>query len=151
MKTASKTNTTNPHKWFFTCVKSIDGYNSGFAKDIREGIVFDHSGGKTTSLSELYEKYPALYWRMKKSLTEESSTVKVTDQRERFILNSMRSKLFYAFRDSGYSDFTYENSNGIFPHYENIKAFCLDKWGKEPKDMTKTELGKYINLVLKWK
>lgn len=62
---------TNPHKWFFSYVQNIDGFDKSFEKEIRAGIVEDFSDGKTSSLSELYKKYPTLYNAMKRQFTSE--------------------------------------------------------------------------------
>lgn len=58
----------NPHAWFFSYVKNMDGYNKDFEREIRAGIISDYSDGKTESLSELYSDYPANYKRMKHEL-----------------------------------------------------------------------------------
>lgn len=70
MKTTAKPSKkkTNPHGWFFTYTRSLEGYDKDYEKVIREGIVCQHSGGKTESLKTLYEAYPTLYNRMKKQL-----------------------------------------------------------------------------------
>ena len=46
----------------------MEGYDGEYEKVIREGIVYQHSGGKTESLKTLYEVSPTLYSRMKKQL-----------------------------------------------------------------------------------
>ena len=69
MKTATKS---NPHTWFFRIVSGMEGYNKDFEKVIREGIILEHSGGLTGSLSELYSNHPAKYMQMKRELTKQS-------------------------------------------------------------------------------
>lgn len=66
MKTVIKQR--NPHTWFFAHMKTIDGYGQGYDDEIKGGIISHYSGGKTESLSELYEKHPTLYRKMKRDL-----------------------------------------------------------------------------------
>lgn len=68
----TKTRTSNPHAWFFAYVNGLEGYNKDFAKVIREGIIIEHTGGLTGSLSELYYNYPAKYALMKRELTRQA-------------------------------------------------------------------------------
>lgn len=49
---------------FFRLVSQLEGYDKRYAEVIREEIVHEASGGKTESLSELYEKYPDEYSKM---------------------------------------------------------------------------------------
>ncbi len=63
----------NPHKWFFSYVTGLDGYNKNFDKVIREGIIMDFSNGLTGSLSELYKKYPDQYRRMKSEILKKEA------------------------------------------------------------------------------
>lgn len=66
-------------------------------------------------------------------------------------LRRMRWRLWFAFRDSQYTQFRFVRRDGkIEPMYENIKAYCRERWGKEIKDMDEKELAKYIAIVLKW-
>lgn len=64
-----KTKTANPHAWFFAYLKTVDGWGQGYDEVIKEGIIFDYSGGKTESLKELFEKYPAQYKKMRAALS----------------------------------------------------------------------------------
>lgn len=52
------------HGLFWMLLKETEGYNEAYKDVIKEGIIHQYSGGKTTSLNELYEKYPAAYSRM---------------------------------------------------------------------------------------
>lgn len=65
----TKMKTTNPHSWFFAYLKTTDGWGRGFDEVIKEAVIYDYSGGKTESLKELFEKYPAQYRRMRAELT----------------------------------------------------------------------------------
>lgn len=49
------------HALFWTLLKEVPGYNPQYKDVIKEGIVHGHSGGHTTSLSEMYTKYPREY------------------------------------------------------------------------------------------
>jgi hypothetical protein len=62
----------NPHRWFFAYVNSLEGYNRSYAKVIREGIIREYADGLTESLADLYANYPAIYERMKRELTRQS-------------------------------------------------------------------------------
>ena len=62
----------------------------------------------------------------------------------------MRWRLWFLFAESKYTEFCYKG-NKKNPHYENIKKYCRERWGKEIKDMTDDELSKYIAIVKKWK
>ena len=58
-KTGNKT-----HGLFWALLKETEGYKDAYKEVIKEGIVHEYSGGKTTSLSEMYERFPAAYARM---------------------------------------------------------------------------------------
>lgn len=68
-KIMKTTATYNPHGWFFRHVSMMEDYNKGFEKVIREGIVFEYSGGKTDSLKKMYANHRYLYDRMRRELT----------------------------------------------------------------------------------
>lgn len=59
MITANKT-----HGRFFALLKQTPGYVSKYREPMKEALVEHYSGGKTTSLSEMYAKYPDAYERM---------------------------------------------------------------------------------------
>ncbi len=42
-------------------LKETPGYDLQYKDVIKEGLVYEHSGGRTTSLSEMYTKYPREY------------------------------------------------------------------------------------------
>lgn len=63
------TKTANPHAWFFAHLKTVDGWGQGHDEVIKEAIIYTHSGGKTESLKELFEKYPAQYNKMRAALS----------------------------------------------------------------------------------
>ena len=52
------------HALFWALLKETEGYSEAHKELIKEGIVHQYSGGRTTSLSEMYRKYPAAYSRM---------------------------------------------------------------------------------------
>lgn len=56
------------HALFWTLLKETPGYDPRYKEVIKEGIVHEHSGGKTTSLSEMYAKYPKEYSLMIESM-----------------------------------------------------------------------------------
>lgn len=56
-----KRNTPPSHALFWTLLKEVPGYDPHYKDVIKEGIVHEHSGGRTTSLSEMYTKYPKEY------------------------------------------------------------------------------------------
>lgn len=67
-------------------------------------------------------------------------------------LRRMRWRLWFAFRDSKYTQFRQSDGRGkLNPNYQTIKEYCLKHWGKEIKDMTEKELADRIAIVLKWK
>jgi hypothetical protein len=53
---------------FWTLIREIDGYKEAFKDVIKEGVVHQYSGGKTESLTEMFEKYPEEYARMMTAL-----------------------------------------------------------------------------------
>lgn len=72
------------------------------------------------------------------------------------LMQKMRWRLWFAFRDSKYPEFSTvitskKRGTQVNPNYDKINEFCLEKWGKKIGDMTQEELAKYINLVKKWK
>lgn len=52
------------HGLFWKLLRKTDGYNNAYKDVIKEEIVHRYSGGKTTSLKEMYEKYPGAYSKM---------------------------------------------------------------------------------------
>lgn len=52
------------HALFWTLIKETPGYNDKYKDVIKEGLVDQYSGGRTSSLSEMYSKYPAEYSNM---------------------------------------------------------------------------------------
>lgn len=52
------------HALFWALLRETKGYIEAHKELIKEGIVHQYSGGRTTSLSEMYRKYPAAYSRM---------------------------------------------------------------------------------------
>ncbi|MDH6310566.1 hypothetical protein M2451_003344 [Dysgonomonas sp. PFB1-18] len=70
------TQTSNPHKWLFAHLQTAHGYDD--INEARAALVFEYSDGKTSSLSELYNKYPKLYQRMRRDLSAQQK--KDTDQ-----------------------------------------------------------------------
>ncbi len=52
---------TPSHGLFWTLIKETPGYDPRYKEVIKEGIVYEHSGGRTISLSEMYTKYPREY------------------------------------------------------------------------------------------
>jgi len=59
MNTANKT-----HGRFFSLLKQTPGFESRLREQMKEALVEHYSQGKTTSLNEMYEKYPDAYERM---------------------------------------------------------------------------------------
>ncbi|PKO97053.1 MAG: hypothetical protein CVU12_01940 [Bacteroidetes bacterium HGW-Bacteroidetes-7] len=59
MKTANKT-----HGRFFALLKQTPGYVSKYREQMKIALVEHFSDGKTSSLTEMYEKYPDAYERM---------------------------------------------------------------------------------------
>ena len=49
------------HALFWTLLKEMPGYDPRYKDVIKEGLVHEHSGGRTTSLSEMYVRYPREY------------------------------------------------------------------------------------------
>lgn len=46
---------------FWTLLRDIPGYKDAYKDVIKESLVMEYSKGKTSSLSEMYDKYPAQY------------------------------------------------------------------------------------------
>lgn len=59
MKKTKKTKST--HAQFWRLIKAVPGYSEQYKDVIKEGVIGQHSGGKTCSLSEMYTKYPDEY------------------------------------------------------------------------------------------
>lgn len=64
MATQKKTKKPVSHALFWTLIKETPGYKDAYKDVIKEGLVNQYSGGKTCSLSEMYQKYPAEYSNM---------------------------------------------------------------------------------------
>lgn len=87
----TKTKTTNPHAWFFAYLKTVDGWGQGYDEVIKEGIIFDYSGGKTESLKVLFEEYPTKYRKMHAELSPRTQKQQADDR-----LDKARKKLIAA-------------------------------------------------------
>jgi hypothetical protein len=61
MATQSKKKKGSPHSLFWSLLKNVPGYDEKYKEVIKEGVVDEYSGGKTTSLSFMYSHYPAGY------------------------------------------------------------------------------------------
>ena len=57
-KTRKKRST---HALFWELLKQTKGYQEQYKDVIKEGLVYNYSDGKTSSLSEMYSKYPGEY------------------------------------------------------------------------------------------
>lgn len=57
-KTRKKRST---HALFWELLKQTKGYQEQYKDVIKEGLVYNYSSGKTSSLSEMYSKYPGEY------------------------------------------------------------------------------------------
>ena len=64
MATTKRQTKKHSHALFWTLLKETPGYDPCYKEVIKEGIVHEHSGGRTTSLNEMYENYPSEYSRM---------------------------------------------------------------------------------------
>lgn len=58
------TTTNKTHGLFYSLIRQLDGYNVKDRDMIKEELVSSYSGGRTSSLSEMYRKYPARYAEM---------------------------------------------------------------------------------------
>ncbi len=56
------------HAQFWVLIKDIPGYKDSYKDVIKEGLVSQYTGGNTSSLSEMFEKYPEAYANMIESL-----------------------------------------------------------------------------------
>lgn len=52
------------HALFWALLRETEGYNEAYKEEMKAGIVHRYSGGRTSSLSEMYRCYPAAYSRM---------------------------------------------------------------------------------------
>lgn len=62
----------NPHSWFFAYIRKLPDYEQSEAETIKRMIVSKYSGGKTNSIADLLNNYPAIYYRMKREFTNEA-------------------------------------------------------------------------------
>lgn len=82
MKTIVK-KTNNVHAKFWSLLRCTPGYDEKYRDLIKEGIVNEYSGGKTTSLSEMYEKYRKEYDAMIASMSRNPQVVRKQYDKER--------------------------------------------------------------------
>ena len=52
------------HALFWALLKETPGYRDEYREVVKEGVVHRYSGGRTTSLAEMYRSYPAEYSEM---------------------------------------------------------------------------------------
>lgn len=60
------------HAIFWRLLREVPNYNEAFKDDIKSGVVMQYSQGRTASLSEMWQKYPAEYSRMIDALKGDS-------------------------------------------------------------------------------
>ena len=84
------------HALFWTLLKEVPGYDPHYKDVIKEGIVHEHSRGRTTSLSEMYAKYPREYSLMIEAM---KGTPQQKNARRRVIaaISKWVDKLGYSF------------------------------------------------------
>ena len=107
MATTKRQTKKHSHALFWTLLKETTGYDPCYKEVIKEGIVHEHSGGRTTSLNEMYENYPSEYSRMIDAMKPKGEK-KLMAYEERRDLSAKRviaaicqwvDKLGYKFRD----------------------------------------------------
>ena len=107
MATTKRQTKKHSHALFWTLLKETPGYDPCYKEVIKEGIVHEHSGGRTTSLNEMYENYPSEYSRMIDAMKPKGEK-KLMAYEERRDLSAKRviaaicqwvDKLGYKFRD----------------------------------------------------
>lgn len=118
------TTKTNPHGWLFAYLQPISADAQELAEN-RKALVKDYSGGKTESLSELYNKHPRLYAKMRTAL----STPK--DKRSDDSLDIHRKRLmaaiFERLEDQGIKGKTYDYVKSVA-----CKAAQVDRFNDIP-------------------
>lgn len=107
---------TNPHAWFYAHLKTVEGWGQGYDEVIKEGIVSAYSDGMTTSLKQLYDRYPKLYDRMRNDLSPKTGTLRA-EQDPR--LDKARKKLIAAI-------FSHLEEKGYKPTMEYVKAVACN-------------------------
>jgi len=107
MATTKRQTKKHSHALFWTLLKETPGYDPCYKEVIKEGITHEHSGGRTTSLNEMYENYPSEYSRMIDAMKPKGEK-KLMAYEERRDLSAKRviaaicqwvDKLGYKFRD----------------------------------------------------
>ena len=63
-QTHKQTKRSPSHALFWSMLKEMPEYNERYKEVIKEGIVHQYSGGRTSSLSEMYLHHPAEYSKM---------------------------------------------------------------------------------------
>lgn len=110
------TKTANPHAWFYAHLKTVEGWGQGYDEVIKEGVVSAYSDGMTTSLKQLYERYPKLYNRMRSELSNRTKT-KRAEQDPR--LDKARKKLIAAI-------FSHLEDKGYIPDMDYVKRVACN-------------------------
>ena len=49
---------------FFQLLQKMENYHPSYEKELRANIVREYSGGRTSSLTEMYNRFPELYFNM---------------------------------------------------------------------------------------
>lgn len=78
-KTINKLKTT--HGLFWELLRKQVNFHPDYQEDLKANIVMEYSGGKTSSLTMMYNKYPAAYFNMIAALKERAG---YTPQARRF-------------------------------------------------------------------
>lgn len=132
--------TTNPHAWFYAHLKTVEGWGKGFDDVIKEGIVSAYSGGMTTSLKQLYGRYPKLYNSMRSELSPRTKT-KRAGQDPR--LDKARKKLIAAI-------FSHLEDKGYTPDMDYVKrvacnAAKVTRFNDIPLNSLKNLYNQFVN------
>lgn len=126
------TKTRNPHGWLFQYLQTVGDDDLEAA---RKALVFDYSNGKTESLSELYEKHPRLYQKMRNTL---SPAKKRTDNPLDIHRKRLMAAIFETLEDQGIKgkDFNYVKSVAC-------KAAQVDRFNDIPLAILKSLYRKF--------
>lgn len=122
-----KTKTVNPHAWLFAHLRAAHGYDN--IDEARKALVFDYSDGKTDSLSELFEKYPTRYRKMRADLSAKSKGFdpQYNQARKRVL------KVFYVNLERN----GYKNANNEYVKAMICRATKYDRFNDIPLDTLK--------------
>ena len=146
MKTTSKETgkKAKSHALFWTLLKETPGYNERYKEVIKEGIVMQHTGNATASLSEMWKKFPAEYSEMIEEMKGDFNKKKERYDEDRNIAAKRVIAVICTFLDKSYT-FTSSGAKIAYAKSVACRASNCSDFNKIPLSRLSAIYGEYCN------